>query len=241
MDGSHPLQAPVGEPTNDAERNTCNLEFRSLRQAHGAKIRFSFVVPPGKKILLLQAMSRERVIDDGGRLVPKMLSRSQNAIAKFRILASCFRSRPRAQICAKSANFLKHFFAKSHVGSERSLDQFTWLWAEIEHGQRCQSILPFRREPRRWREAAFRENPSSHAGPTLPLENSGEILQPLRVDCHVIIHERQDLPTRLPNAGIQCMGLALLRLEYVAKPPGTPFAELRGDFPGPVLGVVVDH
>src|ERR1700691_4177832 len=56
MDGGDPLQAPVGQSPEDAERNACNLEFRSLRQSHGAKVRLSFVVPPGKKILLLQAM-----------------------------------------------------------------------------------------------------------------------------------------------------------------------------------------
>src|ERR1700682_3350146 len=74
IDGGDPLQGPIGKPAEEIKGNTGNLDPCSLRQAHCANVRLSFVMPPGKKIFFLQAMSRERVIDDGGRLVPKTLA-----------------------------------------------------------------------------------------------------------------------------------------------------------------------
>src|ERR1700723_1927836 len=127
MNRSDPLQAPFGEPAEEAERNACHLEFPVLRQAHGAEVRLSFVVPPGEKILLLQAMGRERVIDDGRGFVPKMLAPSRASPSKFRVPPLYFRSRSRTQIRAKSPVLLKFFLTKSHVASEGFLGQLTWL------------------------------------------------------------------------------------------------------------------
>src|ERR1700733_6290439 len=106
-------------------------------------------------------MRRERVIDDGRRLVPKTPSSAQYPITEFRVLAAGFRTRWRTQIGAKSADLFKELFAKSQVGAEWSIGQLARLWAKIEHGQRRQCIFACHREPSRWCEIAFRQNTSS--------------------------------------------------------------------------------
>jgi hypothetical protein len=72
------------------------------------------------------------------------------------------------------------------------------------------------------------------------MKRRGQVLQPVRLNRHVVVRECQNVTLSLPNPGIASMGQALLWLKHVTEATGVPAAEILYNLPR-LVGRVVIH
>src|SRR5580704_6456375 len=73
--------------------------------------------PPVAKPFLAEPFLRHGMLHDGQRLIPQALTGRHQAIAKFCIFPHQQAAATTPQISSKHAMFIKHLFAKSHIGA----------------------------------------------------------------------------------------------------------------------------
>src|SRR5947208_15209665 len=96
----------------------------------------AFVIPPSQKEFLVNAIVRDRMMNERGRLITQPLARCQHAGAKLRIFVAHLASRTRPQIRKKIARPFSIRLAESHVGAKGRFATFSGLVPKIELNQR---------------------------------------------------------------------------------------------------------
>ena len=105
--------------------------------------------------------------------------------------------------------------------------------------QRPSQNPALRIEPGRSREFPLRKYPTAGSHPWSIQKRSCESVEPLRVDCYIVIGKRQHISLRRSNRAVQCIRLSLPRLKYIAEAAGIVANQVLNYPACVVAGVVV--
>jgi hypothetical protein len=155
-------------------------------------------------------------MDDRGRLIPQTLSGRHQPATEFCVLVGTrhFAVRRRPQIGAKSTVLFKHLVWKGHVGAKRgSVSSPAGPRPKRAKGL---ASMGHREKANAWRQevSLWQDGPSrTRLWPVT--QSRSQILEPRRLNHHVIIRERQDLAPSLANPELRVWFAKLSQRLYV--------------------------
>ena len=107
--------------------------------------------------------------------------------------------------------------------------------------QRSDQHPAVRIEPRRSHGFPLRKHPAAGSDPWSIHERSCEIVEPLWVDCYIVIGKGQHLSLCCSNRAVQCVRLSWPRLKHIAKAAGMAANETLNHRVCAVAGVVIGN
>src|SRR6185437_6183806 len=169
------------------------------------------------------------MINHSRRFIAEPLAGHQQPVPEFGVLVSYLRSWCGPQIDAESPMLFEHALPKRHVRAIRRALQFNCVIPQVELSEDYAApiLLEVLGYPS-WRFKLLRwKGPSPRTSPfAIAQQCCCEILQPCGLDLHIIVHEDQDLASRIFNSGIKRMGFTRPWFKQVPKALGIPEAEV---------------